>query len=80
MTLDEDITLVCAFRYALGRMTYVVSSVCNEIERQVNSIPPKTRRQFIMEIDEAVENQQAGMMIDVERWHKCKSILVDSLS
>lgn len=80
MTLDEDITLSCAFRYALGRMTYVVSSVCNEIERQIDSIPPETRRRFIMEIDEAITNKQAGMIIDIERWNECKSKLMESLS
>ena len=33
LTLNEEIVLSCAFRYALGRMTYVVGSVAEELIR-----------------------------------------------
>ena len=79
MTLNEDITIGCAFRYALGRMTYVVSSVCDEIERLAPTISEKTRRRFIVEIDEAIERDAAGMQMDVDRWRKCRAIIEQSL-
>jgi hypothetical protein len=79
MTLDEDITIGCAFRYALGRMTYVVDSVASEIERNIDSISLKTRRRLISEIDEAIEENHAGMQCDVERWQKCRAIIEQSI-
>ena len=79
MTLDEDITIGCAFRYALGRRTYVVDSVCNEIERLVDTISQKTRHRFIREIDEAIAENRAGHQMDIDRWNKCKSVIQESL-
>ena len=79
MTLDQDITIGCAFRYALGRMTYVVSSVCDEIERLAPTISEKTRYRFIREIDEAIANDAAGMQMDIERWQKCRAVIEQSL-
>lgn len=79
MTLDQDITIGCAFRYALGRMTYVVSSVCDEIERNVDSISLKTRKRFIQEIDEAIKEKHAGMQMDIDRWQKCRQVIQQSI-
>lgn len=80
MTLNEDIVIGCAFRYALGRKTYVVSSVCDEIERQVDQISEKTRRRMIVEINEAIWTQNAGMEMDVQRWRQCRLIIEKSLN
>jgi len=79
MSLDEDITIGCAFRYALGRQTYVVDSVCSEIERRVSDISVKTRRRFIGEINEAIAEKRAGMQMDVDRWLKCRHVIGLSL-
>lgn len=79
MSLDADITIGCAFRYALGRRTYVVDSVCKEIERQKDDISVKTRHRMIAEIDEAIANGNAGMQMDINRWILCRSELVVSL-
>lgn len=56
MTLNEEIVLSCAFRYALGRMTYVVDSVASEIERNIQILPGKDLHRFISEIGEAIAN------------------------
>lgn len=79
MTLDQDITIGCAFRYAIGRMTYAVDSVASEIERNVNEISIKTRHRLVREIEDAISNERAGMQMDVERWSKCREIIVKSL-
>lgn len=79
MTLDQDITIGCAFRYALGRSTYVVSSVASEIEENVERISIKTRHRMIAEIEEAITNKTAGMQMDVERWWQCRGIIEQSL-
>lgn len=80
MTLDQDITIGCAFRYALGRRTYVVDSVANEIERNVNEISEKTRKRIIVEINEAIWSGNAGADMDVKRWRQCRSAIEKSLN
>lgn len=79
MTLDADITIGCAFRYALGRMTYVVDSVASEIERQVSEISSKTLSRMSREIDEAISGKNAGMDMDVDRWLKCRAFMLAEL-
>lgn len=79
MTLNQDITIGCAFRYALGRMTYVVDSVASEIERQIEDISTKTLVRFRQEITEAIVASRAGMQMDVERWSKCRIAINDEL-
>lgn len=79
MTLDEDITIVCAFRYALGRQTYVVSSVANEIKRLAQKISIKSRHLIIREIKEAIDGNKAGMQMDADEWIACRQYLINSL-
>lgn len=79
MPLDEDITIGCAFRYALGRMTYVVDSVASEIERNIERISTKTLVRFRDEITEAIKANHAGMDMDVDRWSKCRIAINDEL-
>jgi hypothetical protein len=33
LSLDQELVLTAAFRYALGRSTYIVGSVCAELVR-----------------------------------------------
>ena len=79
MSLDEDITIGCAFRYALGRMTYVVDSVASEIERRVAEISTKTLTRLQSEIVTAINENSAGMKMDRVRWLKCRSVIVAEL-
>lgn len=79
MSLDADITIGCAFRYALGRRTYVVDSVAKEIERLAPEISEKTRHRMIAEIDEAINTGNSGMQMDTNRWIMCKVALEHSL-
>lgn len=79
MPLDEDITIVCAFRYALGRMTYVVGSVASEIERNIERISTKSLVLIRKEITEALVANHAGMQMDAERWTKCRIAINDEL-
>lgn len=80
MSLDEDIMIGCAFRYALGRMTYVVDSVANEIERRVAEISTKTLARLVREIEQATADNQAGMDMDVKRWLKCRDVILAQLA
>jgi hypothetical protein len=79
ITLDQDITIGCAFRYALGRRTYVIDSVASEIERQVDEISTKTLARFVREIGDAIDNKSAGMDMDERRWLECRAIIIVEL-
>ena len=66
---NQDILLFCAFRYALGRQTYVVSTVADIIKANWDHMPQSRRNLFRKEIEEAIEKGYAGSVnIDVPEW------------
>jgi hypothetical protein len=65
----QDILLFCAFRYALGRQTYVVSTIADIIRANWDHMPQSRRNMFRKEIEEAIEKGYAGSVnIDVPEW------------
>lgn len=74
MNLPPDI-LFYAFRYALGRMTYVVHDVASEIIRNASAIPSKDRLTMIKEITVALDKDQAGMDMDRKEWEAVRNTL-----
>lgn len=75
MNLDMQIVITGAFRYALGRMTYVVDSTCNVIEATAGEMDTNQILLMIKEIGEADKNNALGMQMDADRWRKCQLIL-----
>ena len=66
---NQDILLFCAFRYALGRQTYVVSTVADIIKANWDHMPQSRRNLFRKEIEEAIEKGYAGSInVDVPEW------------
>lgn len=49
-------THLCAFRYALGRMSYIVSDCVMWLEKDWLKLSPKTRKLIHRELKEAVED------------------------
>jgi hypothetical protein len=73
LTLDQEIVLSCAFRYALGRMTYVVSSVTSELIKNEKVLNWNFKQRIAKEIQEYQdENGLAGMDFDNLEWNKVK--------
>jgi hypothetical protein len=71
--VNQDIVFVSAFRYCLGRQTYVVGSVAKIIRDNWSGLSKDRRAFYKKEIREAVEMGFAGSpVIDVPEW---KSIL-----
>lgn len=64
----EPVFLMYAFRYALGRMTYVVSDVADALIAHRDALQPTWRQQIIEEITRAIAENRAGMPMDVDRW------------
>jgi len=68
MTLNETIVMFCAFRYALGRQTYVVGSVCEELQRHYDELGEDERVKYVKEI-QGYQDMWAG---EGREWNKVK--------
>ncbi len=80
MNLDMQIVIIGAFRYALGRMTYVVDSTCNVIEAVAPDLPVGQLDLIQREIQEAILHKSAGMQMDIDRWLKCRAIVIANMN
>jgi len=69
MWVDESI-LFYAFRYALGRKTYAVQDVVENILNNWDNITTHTKTFMKKEIEEAIHEDRAGMSIDIVSWEK----------
>lgn len=66
----SELTLVASFRYALGRQTYIVSEVVENILANWQVLSQNTKDRLKAEIKEAIENSSIGHNIDKESWNK----------
>ena len=67
---DDRLILIAAFRYALGRMTYMPSVVAGFIEQCWRELTEHDQRLIQSEISEAIERGHAGMDFDVATWRR----------
>jgi DNA-binding GntR family transcriptional regulator len=74
LSVDEEIILSCAFRYALGRMTYVVSVVGEELIKKQHLLGENFKYRTVKEIDEADASGSLGMDMDKEVWMKVRNL------
>lgn len=68
---------MCAFRYAIGRSTYVVGVVAEQLKDYVrnNNASPSFVTQIITEIDDARRENRMGMDVDKSEWDDCDKAL-----
>ena len=67
---DGELILMCAFGYALGRKTYVVSTVVDLIIREWPNLKPFLKKFFRDDINKAIQTGYAGMNMDVAQWQR----------
>lgn len=78
---DLDHMIFSAFRYALGRRTYIVWTTVEFIIHNIDLVPKRFRDLMIREITEAEENHNNGLYkalgddCDVEQWLKLRAFL-----
>jgi hypothetical protein len=66
MTPEEQI-LICAVRYALGRMSYIVGVVCDYVKSKRNELSENCKNIIIKDIEESVEYyHRAGHTVEME--------------
>jgi len=68
--MTNNIVLFMAFRYALGRKTYAVSLVVDEIIDRWETLDDVDKKQYKKEIQEAIDSGHAGMNIDIIEWKR----------
>ena len=75
-TDDDRLVLLSAFRYALGRKTYIPSVIADQIKSCWIDLTESDRNLIKREISEAIERGHAGHKCDVDRWNEI--LLLDS--
>ena len=79
----DDLLYLAAFRYALGRMTYIVSTIADELIKA--ELSDETKKTIIREIKEAqatddgLGNNGLGMGCDEFQWMKVKEKFIKDL-
>ncbi len=76
----EETILFWAFRYALGRMTYVVGDVGDHIIRNTEKISWETKKKIIGEIREKEYKNELGMECDKKKWLEVKDSLIKTIN
>jgi hypothetical protein len=78
VTVEEDI-LFCAFRYALGRMTYITAVVGDCIIENKANLSQKIKSLIVKEIANAIDENRAGMEgVDVPSWRRVMDSLLEA--
>ena len=68
MKVSLNTLTIAAFRYALGRKTYIVEDVTNDIMNNINNIPDSYLKRIKEEIIEAKNENRIGMKMDEKLW------------
>jgi hypothetical protein len=58
-----------AFRYCLGRQSYAVSSFIEGAVPILDELPKHDLERMIREINDAIEENRAGMPMDIKQWN-----------
>lgn len=75
--MDFRLLILSAFRYALGRMTYIVPVVANVIRESKDKLDNQAIDLMIQEIEDAEKRDGLGMECDIDVWLKLKKELED---
>lgn len=73
MISDNEHILICAVRYALGRMSYIVGIVAEYVANNRNELSENCIAIIIRDIEEEIEmchrlGQSCGMEVDERTW------------
>lgn len=65
---QNHLMIIAAFRYCLGRQSYIVLECVEWLSEWWNDIHEATKACIIEEIEDALENDNAGDVCDRELW------------
>lgn len=76
MKTTEEIIWLCAFRYCIGRTTYIVGIITDFLNENIQNMSEETKQILIQEIKEC---NNLGMDCDKEDWLNLLNNLENSL-
>lgn len=76
---DLRTLLLCSFRYALGRATYMPQQVQELIKKHVDVLETWMLQQMDKDIGDAAQRGGLGMDVDVRGWLEFRQWLRDTL-
>ena len=71
--IADDLIAVAAFRYALGRKTYIVSHIARWLIANKDALR-RDAPLYVREIDKALECSALGMDIDRAEWMRVREV------
>lgn len=66
----DNLMTVAAFRYCLGRASYIVSHCVDYLSKHWEQIPVSDKKLIHKEIQGAFDSESYGMEMDKEQWQK----------
>jgi len=66
--MNQDDLTICAFRYCLGRKTYVVGQMCNHLRDNWGKLCGSYQTLIMKEIHDAIQKERCGMEQDCDAW------------
>lgn len=80
MITNEEHIIICAVRYALGRMTYMVGIVCDYVADKCDELSEQCVNIIIRDIEEEIDmyhrlGKTCGMECDEKDWLRLLDIL-----
>ena len=73
--MTQDDLIICAFRYCMGRQTYVVSDMCRYLSENWEGIGTNAQNLIKKEIGCAVDRDMCGSMMDQNSWLWCLEVV-----
>lgn len=70
---------ICAFRYALGRMSTIPSTVKVILINQAHIFNKNDWERFIEEIEDAIQRKNIGMEYDKKNWLEFRKFCIDQI-
>lgn len=67
--------MVCAFRYALGRKTYITGAISDLLIKYKDKLSVQSREAILRDIKKAFDTNNYGMEMDKEVWAKLQEEL-----
>lgn len=65
-----NLMVLAAFRYCLGRRTYIVGSCVDWLTQWWDEIDEHTKKMILEETQECLDREWAGDACDIEEWEK----------
>lgn len=74
----DSLTVICAFRYAPGRQTYVVGHIAELLIANRAALDQSTLKLIVREIGEARARNNLGETCDVRDWERVEEAMLEA--